>query len=96
MTGFRYGPGFHIQPTWLQGADPQQRAAVDLQPAEHSIADLPQSAPLKDWNIVEGSHLVDGPLGIRIPPQARHTQLRSNAIHVDGQPVVDESGEAAR
>lgn len=96
VTGFRYGPGFHIQPTWLQGADPQQRAAVDLQPAEHSIADLPQSAPLKDWNIVEGSHLVDGPLGIRIPPQARHTQLRSNAIHVDGQPVVDESGEAAR
>jgi hypothetical protein len=91
VTGFRYGPGFHIQPTWLQGADPQQRAAVDLQPAGHKIAGLPQTAPLKDWNIVEGSHLVDGPRGIRISPQARHTQLRNNAIHVDGQPVVDES-----
>lgn len=91
VTGFRYGPGFHIQPTWLQNVDPQQRAAVDLQPVKHQIAGLPETAPLKDWNLIEGSHLADGPLGIRIPPQARHTQLRNNAIHVDGQPVVDES-----
>ena len=35
--------------------------------------------------------MVDGPCGIRIPPQARHTQLRNNAIHVDGKAVADES-----
>ncbi len=68
---------------------------MDLQPVKHQIAGLPETAPLKDWNIIEGSHLYDGPRGIRIPPQARHTQLRNNAIHVNGQPVVDESSGPA-
>ena len=96
VTGFRYGPGFHIQPTWLQNMDPQQRAAVDLQSVQHQIAGLPETAPLKDWNVIEGSHLYDGPRGIHIPPQARHTQVRNNAIHVDGESVVDESSGAVR
>ena len=96
VTGFRYAPSFHIQPTWLQNADPNQRAAVDLQSAKHKIAGLPATAPLKDWNIIEGSHLYDGPRGIRVAPEARHTQLRQNAIHVDGEAVVNEPGEAGK
>jgi len=96
VTGFRYGPGFHIQPTWLQGMEPQQRAAVDLLPIRQTMAGVPETAPWKDWNIVEGSHLYDGPRGIRIPAEARHTQLRNNTIHVDGEAVIDESKKEAR
>jgi hypothetical protein len=96
VTGFRYAPSFHIQPTWLQDQDPKRRAAVDLQPMKHKIPGLPATAPLKDWNIIEGSHLYDGPCGIRIAPEARHTQVRRNAIHVDGAAVVGESQESGK
>jgi hypothetical protein len=37
--------------------------------------------------------LDDGARGIRIAAEAKHTQLRRNAIHVDGQAIVDESEE---
>ncbi|MCX8157921.1 MAG: hypothetical protein N3J91_16025 [Verrucomicrobiae bacterium] len=96
ITGFRYGPSFHIQPGWLQGMDPAQRAAVDLPPARAKITGLPATAPLKDWNLIEGTHIYDGPRGIRIAPPARHTQLRRNAIHVDGVAVMDEAQQMAR
>ncbi|MFO8014406.1 MAG: hypothetical protein R6X20_14000 [Phycisphaerae bacterium] len=55
------------------------------------VSVLPATAPLKDWTVIEGSHLYDGPRGIRIGAGAEHTQLQGNAIHVDGEAVVDES-----
>jgi hypothetical protein len=91
VTGFRYRPSFHIQPSWLREMDPTKRPAVDLEPPTHAIPGLPATAPLKDWTVIEGSHLYDGPRGIRIGKEAEHTQLRKNAIHVDGEAVVDES-----
>ncbi len=87
VTGFRYGPSFHIQPSWLQDMDPTKRAAVDLGPAAHKMPGLPETAPLKDWTVIEGSHLYDGPVGIRLAPECAHTQIRRNAIHVDGEAV---------
>jgi hypothetical protein len=91
VTGFRYGPSFHIQPSWLRDMDPTKRSAIDLSPAGHQVPGLPATAPLKDWTVIEGSHLYDGPRGIRIAPEADHTQIRKNAIHVDGDAVADES-----
>ena len=87
VTGFRYGPSFHIQPAWLQGMDPRQRAAVELESPAHTMPGLPETAPLKDWTVIEGSHLYDGPVGIRLAPECEHTQIRKNAIHVDGEAV---------
>ena len=55
---------------------------------------VPETAPFKDWNLVEGSNVYDGPVGIRVAPRARHTILKNNAIHVDGEAVADESGNA--
>jgi hypothetical protein len=43
---------------------------------------------------VEGTHVYDGPIGVRISAKARHTILKNNAIHVEGAAVVDESGKS--
>lgn len=94
VVGFRYRPGFHIQPSWVQGMDPTQRVAISLESPAHNMDALPADAPLKDWNVIEGSHIYDGPRGVYIAPEADHTILRSNAIHVDAEAVTDESGAA--
>ncbi len=91
VVDFRYRPSMHIQPVWLQGMDPNQRAGIAIEPAHHNIAGLPPTAPLKDWNIVEGTHIYDGPVGIFIAPEARFTILRRNAITVDREPVINRS-----
>ena len=92
VVDFRYRPNLHIQPAWLHKMDPSQRWAITLEAPQHRIKGLPDSAPLKDWNIIEAAHVCDGPGGIQISPKANHTVLRRNAIHVDGQPVTDSSG----
>jgi hypothetical protein len=94
VVDFRYRPSFHIQPTWLADMDPNQRAGIALEAASHQMDTLPQTAPLKHWNIIEGTHVYDGPRGIYVAPEAKHTILKSNAIHVDGEAVTDESGTA--
>ncbi len=91
VVDFRYRPSMHIQPVWLQGMDPNQRAGIAIEPAGHNIAGLPPTAFLKDWNIVEGTHIYDGPVGIFIASNARFTVLRRNAITVDREAVVNRS-----
>jgi hypothetical protein len=81
----------HIQPVWLQGMEPNQRAGIALEPVWQRIEGLPETAPLKDWNIIEGTHIYDGPIGIFIAPEAKFTILRRNAITVDGEKIVNKS-----
>ena len=89
VVHFGYRPSLHIQPTWLQGMDPARRAGVALEPAGHKIDGLPETAPLKAWNIVEGTHIHGGPIGVAISPRADYNVLRRNAIHTDGEAVDD-------
>lgn len=91
VVGFRYRPSMHIQPVWLQGLDPNLRAGISLEPSKHQVDKLPETAPLKDWNIVEGCHIYDGPIGIFIAPEAKFTILRHNAIFVDKEPILNRS-----
>jgi hypothetical protein len=91
VIDFRYRPSMHIQPVWLQGMDPNQRAGIALEPAEQRMEGLPETAPLKDWNIIEGTHIYDGPIGIFIAPEAKFTILRHNKITVDKDKVVNKS-----
>ncbi|MGQ9519436.1 MAG: glycosyl hydrolase family 28-related protein [Candidatus Fervidibacter sp.] len=91
IVEFRYKPSMHIQPVWLQGMDPNQRAGIALAPVQHRIEKLPPSAPLKAWNIIEGSHIYDGPIGIFIAPEAQFTIVRRNAITVDKDKIVNKS-----
>ena len=91
MVNFRYRPSFHIQPTWVQGVDPNQRAGINMTPPNHRMDELPATAPLKDWNIIEATHIYDGPQGIFIPAEADYTILKKNAITVDDQAVIDNS-----
>lgn len=49
---------------------------------------LPATAPLKDWNIIEATHIYDGPQGIIVPAEANYNILKKNAITVDGQAAV--------
>jgi hypothetical protein len=91
VVDFRYRPSFHIQPTWVQGINPNQRAGINMSPATHKMDELPVTAPLKDWNIIEATHIYDGPQGIFIPAEADYTVLRKNAITVDDQAVIDNS-----
>ena len=93
VVDFRQRPSFHIQPTWLW-SDPNQRPGIDIGAVHEEMEGMPETAPFKDWNLVEGSNIYDGPVGVRIAPRARHTILKNNAIHVDGAAVVDESGSA--
>lgn len=94
VVDFRQRPSFHIQPYWLQNNDPQQVAGIDIGPARGEMDGVPQTAPFKDWNLVEGTNIYDGPLGVDISARARHTILKNNAIHVDGADVVDGSGKS--
>ena len=87
VVDFRVRPGFHIQPYWLMNYDPAARAGIHLTATAHKIPDLPKTAPLKAWNVVEGTHIYDGPVGIHAEPDTRHLILRHNAIHVDGARV---------
>jgi hypothetical protein len=91
VIDFRYRPSMHIQPVWLQGMEPNQRAGIALEPVWQRIEGLPETAPLKDWNIIEGTHIYDGPIGIFIAPEAKFTILRRNAITVDGEKIVNKS-----
>jgi len=91
VVDFRYRPSMHIQPVWLQGMEPNQRAGIALEPVWQRIEGLPETAPLKDWNIIEGTHIYDGPIGIFIAPEAKFTILRRNAITVDGEKIVNKS-----
>ncbi len=91
VVDFRYRPSFHIQPTWVQGVDPDRRAGINMAPPTHKMDDLPATAPLKDWNMVEATHIYDGPQGIFIAAEADYTILKKNAITVDHQAVIDES-----
>jgi hypothetical protein len=93
VTSFRYRPGFHIQPAWVQGMDPNTRAGVNIE-GIHRHAGVPETAPVKHWNVIEAVHIYDGPDGIRISPEAGTTILRQNSIHVDSQALVDEGGRA--
>jgi hypothetical protein len=93
VTGFRYRPSFHIQPVWLQGMDPKMRAAISIE-GIHRHEGMPETAPVKHWNIIEATHVVDGPRGISISLEAGTTILRSNAIHVDSEALIDEAGRA--
>ncbi len=93
VVDFRYRPTLHIQPTWLF-SDPNNRAGIDIGAVHERMEGVPETAPFKDWNLVEGSNVYDGPVGIRVAPRARHTILKNNAIHVDGEAVADESGNA--
>ncbi|MBW3622266.1 MAG: hypothetical protein KY468_02525 [Armatimonadetes bacterium] len=91
VVDFRYRPSLHIQPTWLQGEEPEGRFGINLEPATHKIPGLPPTAPLKDWNVIEGTHIYDGPAGIRIAKDAGHTFLRRNTVHVEGPPLRNDS-----
>jgi len=71
--------------------DPNRRAGIAFEPVRHNISGLPATAPLKDWNIVEGTHIYDGPVGIFIAPEAKFTVLRRNAVSVDGEAIVNEA-----
>ncbi len=93
VIDFRYRPSFDIQPGWLQDMDPNERAAISIE-GVHRHEGVPESAPVKHWNVIEAAHLYDGPRGIRISPEAGTTILRRNAIHVDGEALVDEGGRA--
>jgi len=90
VVDFRYRPSLHIQPAWLQGMDPKQRFAIQLEPPQHQIEGLPATAALKDWNVIEGTHVCDGPQGIHVAAEADHNVLSNNAIHVDGEAIVNE------
>ncbi len=91
VVDFRYRPSMHIQPVWLQGMNPNARVGIALEPIKHNISGLPQTAPLKDWNIVEGTNIYDGPIGILVAPEAKFTILRRNFIAVDNKAIVNES-----
>ena len=93
VVDFRRGPSFHIQPYWLQ-SDPRQRAGIDIGAPRSAMEGVPATAPYKDWNLVEATHVYDGPIGISVAAAARHTILKNNAIHVEGAAVVDESGKS--
>jgi hypothetical protein len=94
VIGFRYRPSFHGSRGWLRGADPRDRFAINLGRVEWPEG-VPETAPIRAWNVIEDNHIYDGPNGIYIPPEARHTILNNNAIFVDGEAVVDESRAAA-
>ncbi|MBN2138629.1 MAG: hypothetical protein JW720_12550 [Sedimentisphaerales bacterium] len=91
VVDFRYRPSMHIQPTWLQGFDPAERAAVELTKAEHKISSLPPTAPLKDWNIIEANNIYDGPAGITVAADADYNIIRKNRITADGPPITNHS-----
>ena len=102
IVDFRRRPSFHIQPYWLQDFDPAQVAGIEIGAPRRAgegdgrldMEGVPETAPFKDWNVVEGTNIYDGPVGVDIAAWARHTILRHNAIHVDGADVVDGSGVA--
>lgn len=93
VVGYDYRPSFHIQPTWVfPGYDPEQRAGLDLTAGPHKMDGMPETAPWKAWNVVEGSQFYDGPAGIHIGPETQHLILRHNAIFPHGERLRDESG----
>jgi hypothetical protein len=88
---------FHYQPDydhrWLRGMDPRERFGIALGPVTRPEG-LPETAPIRVWNVFEYNHLYRGPKGIHIPSEAKHTILDGNAIFVEGDAIVDESAAA--
>lgn len=92
VINFRYLPSFHGSMTWKgDNFNPNMRSAIDVGRSNNSIPNLPAGAALKDWNVIEGMNIYDGPIGITIASDANHTILRHNKINVDGAGVVDKS-----
>lgn len=87
VTGFRYRPSLHIQPEWLREMDPSRRAAISLEGGMRQDG-VPESAPVKAWNLIEGTLLYDGPRGVAVESMADPVILRRNVIRVDGETVA--------
>lgn len=94
VVDFRYYPSFHIQPHWLYKANPGEKYGISFTNTfDPKFEGVPQSAPLRDWNVFEANHLYDGPNGILIQPDARHTILKRNAISVDKEQINNQGTE---
>jgi len=91
IIDFRYKPNYHIQPTWMKGNDPNNYAAISISRLQ-KFEGMPDTTPLNGWNVIEGNHIYDGPVGIRINPSAQYTILKRNAIFVDKDTIIKESG----
>ena len=91
ITGFRYAPSLHGSMGWANNFDAKDRFAIDFADAKSNIPNLPATAPLKDWNIIENDNIYDGPKGIYIAPNANHNILKHVIIDVDGEKIVDKS-----
>jgi hypothetical protein len=90
IIDFRYKPNYHIQPGWLQGEGGDNRAGISIS-GPLKFEGIPVTAPLNGWNIIEGNHIYDGPLGITIDPAAENTILKKNTIIVDDEELNHES-----
>jgi hypothetical protein len=97
IVDFRYYPNFHIQPTWLFKEKPQAGGIYEKSGNEYGIyfkynfnplfKGVPETAPLRDWNIIEGNHVYDGPNGILIESDAKHTIVKRNTIGVNNEKI---------
>jgi hypothetical protein len=93
VVGFNWRPSFHGTPVYFaRDYDPSRRAGLDLTPTPEKVAEMPETAPWKAWNLMEGTHLYDGPLGIRVGSEVRHLILRHNPVFVAGEQIKDETG----
>jgi len=95
IIDFRYKPNYHIQPGWLQGEGGDTRAGISIS-GPFKFEGIPGNAPLNGWNIMEGNHIYDGPVGITIDPAAKNTILKNNTILVDKEEIIHESSKVIK
>ncbi len=94
IIDFKYYPTFHIIPGWLQENNEfdniDKRYGINFH-YPLKFEDIPATAPLRGWNIIEGNNIYDGPKGINIPEDASYTIIKQNSIQVDKDQIVNSS-----
>jgi hypothetical protein len=90
VVDFRYYPNFHIQPNWLRYSNVTDKYGISITNLKDArFEGIPEATPLCDWNIIEANHVYDGPNGILIQSDAKHTILKRNRVEVDKEQVND-------
>jgi hypothetical protein len=95
IIDFRYKPSFHGSMPWMNGLDPTARFAIQIEGGKSTAPGLSWTCK-KDWNIIEGMNIYDGPAGIYIAPEAVHNTIRHCQINVDGEKIVDKSASTVK
>ncbi len=93
VVDFRYYPNFHIFPRWLTKYGNFDDNGISITNIYHlqdtRFVGIPAETPLCNWNIIEANHVYDGPNGILIESDAKHTILKRNSISVDKVQIND-------